>query len=81
MTDTADLSKLPDFPALRQLARALWHNGSIRGAALMVGAGFSKNAILQAPDTLEPPNWSELLRELIAVKSFVSTAMRKRLSL
>jgi hypothetical protein len=65
MTVTADLSKFPDLPALRQLARALWHNGSIRGAALMVGAGFSKNAILQAPDTPEPPSWSELLSELI----------------
>jgi SIR2-like domain len=60
-----DLCKLPDLPALQQLARALWHNGSIRGAALLVGAGFSKNAILQAPDTPAPPNWSELLDELI----------------
>jgi hypothetical protein len=63
-TPTANLSKLPDLPALQQLARALWHDGSIRGAALMVGAGFSKNAVLQAPDTPEPPSWSELLKEL-----------------
>lgn len=61
-----DICRLPDLPALRQLARALWHNGSIRGAALMVGAGFSKNAVLQAPDTQEPPNWNELLDELVA---------------
>ncbi len=51
-----DLTKLADLPALQQLARALWHKRSIRGAALIVGAGFSKNAILQAPDTPEPPS-------------------------
>jgi hypothetical protein len=62
----SDLSQFSDLPALKQLARALWHNGSIRGAALMVGAGFSKNAILQAPDTREPPSWDELLNELVA---------------
>ena len=61
-----DLSKLSDLPALQQLARALWHNGSIRGAALMVGAGVSKNAILQAPDAREAPSWRELLDELVA---------------
>jgi hypothetical protein len=61
-----DLSKLSDLPALKQLARALWHNGSIRGAAVMVGAGFSKNATLQAPDAREAPNWNELLDELVA---------------
>lgn len=60
-----DLSKLTDLPALKQLARALWHNRSIRGAALMVGAGFSKSAILQAPDTQEAPSWNELLDELV----------------
>jgi hypothetical protein len=31
----------------------------------MVGAGYSKNAILQAPDTKVPPNWGELLAELL----------------
>jgi SIR2-like domain len=62
---TPDLSKLSDLPALKQLARALWHNGSIRGAALMVGAGFSKYAIRQAPDTQEPPSWNELLDQLV----------------
>jgi hypothetical protein len=61
---TFKLSELPDLPALKQLARALWRNGSIRGAALFVGAGFSKNAD-KAPDTPKPPDWNELLSELI----------------
>ncbi len=62
---TLDMTQLADLPALQQLARALWHNGSIRGAALLVGAGFSKNAVFQAPDTKEPPDWGELLSELV----------------
>lgn len=37
---TVDLKALPNYPALQQLARALWHNGSVRGAAVLVGAGF-----------------------------------------
>lgn len=59
------VSDLLDFPSLQQLARALYHNGSVRGAALLVGAGFSKNADRLTPDTPVPPNWSELLAELV----------------
>lgn len=55
-----------DLPALQQLARALYHNGSVRGAALFVGAGFSKNAVKVTPDTPDPPSWWELLDELVA---------------
>ena len=51
---------LPDFPALQQLARSLWHQGTARGAAVLVGAGFSKHAVRTADDTPEAPLWSEL---------------------
>ena len=34
--------------------------GNRPGAALLVGAGFSKYAELPAPDTLEPPLWGDL---------------------
>lgn len=61
-----DLSSLPDFPSLQQLARALWRNGSLRGAAILVGAGFSKNADLIGSDTPAPPLWSDLLEGLKA---------------
>lgn len=61
-----DLSSLPDFPSLQQLARALWRNGSLRGAAILVGAGFSKNAELTGSDTPAPPLWSDLLEGLKA---------------
>ncbi len=50
----------PDFPALQQLGDALWRKGTARGAAVLVGAGFSKYADLPAPDTPKPPLWNDL---------------------
>ncbi|WP_404612669.1 SIR2 family NAD-dependent protein deacylase [Caballeronia udeis] len=59
-----DLADLPDYPALQQFARALWRNGSSRGAALLIGAGFTKNAIRPGMDTPAPPLWFDLARDL-----------------
>jgi hypothetical protein len=64
MTDA--LKALPDYPSLEQLARALWRNGTVRGAAVLVGAGFSRNANRPAADTPIPPLWNDLLNDLIA---------------
>ena len=60
-----DITGLPDYPALQQLARALWRNGSVRGASIMVGAGLSKNAQRPAGDSPEPLVWRELLKKMI----------------
>jgi hypothetical protein len=60
-----DITSLPDYPALQQLARALWRDGSVRGAAILVGAGRSKNARRVADDTPEPPVWRELRDKMI----------------
>ena len=60
-----DIISLPDYPALQQLARALWRNGSVRGASILVGAGLSKNAGRPADDSPEPPLWWELLEKMI----------------
>jgi hypothetical protein len=60
-----DVTSLPDYAALQQLARALWRNGSVRGASVLVGAGLSKSAERPGEDTLEPPLWWELLEEMI----------------
>src|SRR5205085_335409 len=60
------IEDLVDFPALEQLARALWHQGTARGAAVLVGAGFSKNAERPGADTPEPPLWRDLMREMVA---------------
>lgn len=59
------ITDLPDYPALQQLARALWRNGSVRGASILVGAGLSKNAERPGDDTLEPPLWWELMEEMV----------------
>jgi hypothetical protein len=61
---TPTLPELPDLASLQQLARALWGNGSLRGAAVLVGAGFSVNAICSSPDTPRPPLWDHLLKDL-----------------
>jgi hypothetical protein len=60
------IENLPDYPALQQLARALWHEGTARGAAVLVGAGFSKHAERSARDTSEPPLWRDLARDMAA---------------
>jgi SIR2-like domain len=60
-----DITGLPDYPALQQLARALWRNGSVRGASILVGAGLSKSARRPAGDSPEPPLWWELLEKMI----------------
>src|SRR5580700_1764158 len=60
-----DITSLPDYPALQQLARALWRNGSVRGASILVGAGLSKNAQRPAEDSPEPPLWWELQEKMI----------------
>ena len=60
-----DITSLPDYPALQQLARALWRDGSVRGAAILVGAGLSKNARRVADDTPEPLVWRELRDKMI----------------
>src|ERR1700726_3963307 len=62
---TYNIADLPDYPALQQLARALWRNGSVRGAAVLIGAGLSKNAERPGDDTFEPPLWWELMEEMV----------------
>lgn len=62
---TFKIDSLPDYPALQQFARALWRDGTVRGAAVLVGAGFSKNAVLPATDTLQPPLWGDLCDAMI----------------
>ena len=63
------IEQLADFPALQQLARALWRDGTARGAAVLVGAGFSRNATRSGADTPPPPLWSTLA-ELMAAQLY-----------
>lgn len=59
-----DVSTLPDYPAFKQIQEALWGHGETRGAAVMVGAGFSQNARLASGTGRKPPLWRTFEREM-----------------
>jgi len=56
------IESLPDFPAIQQIQRALRDIAETRGAAVMVGAGFGRNALLPAPNSPKPPLWTDFCR-------------------
>lgn len=58
------IADLPDYAALQQIARALWKEGKTRGAAVLVGAGFSRNAQLLHDGGNNPPLWNDLANEM-----------------
>jgi hypothetical protein len=53
------LEKLPDYAALKQVRDAIWHLGDVHGAAVMVGAGFSRFSKLASATTPAPPLWRD----------------------
>ncbi|MCP2072232.1 UNVERIFIED_ORG: hypothetical protein J2Y77_001668 [Pseudomonas lini] len=56
---------LQDYPALKKLAGVLWRqDASYRGAAVMVGAGFSRCAAQSAETTRLMPLWMDFSRKL-----------------
>ncbi|MDW9689377.1 hypothetical protein GOB50_30950 [Sinorhizobium meliloti] len=54
-----NVADLADYPAITQIASALWGTSEIRGAAVMVGAGFSRMAELPATNSHPPPLWRD----------------------
>ena len=62
MAKNVAIEQLPDYPAIKQIQGALWGIGETRGAAVFVGAGFSRNAVLPAPNSPKPPLWSDFSR-------------------
>lgn len=65
MTDSRpSIRTLVDFPALQQLVQALWRRRGERGAAAMIGAGFSLNAEVMTQDARRPPLWRELAQAM-----------------
>jgi hypothetical protein len=58
------ISELPDFPVLRQVQQALWRAKDVRGAAVMVGAGFSKFANLASANGRAAPLWRDFEKEM-----------------
>lgn len=62
---TNAVSDLPDYAALKKLAAALWQeNNSYFGAAVMVGAGFSRCAASTGDINRKLPLWKELSETL-----------------
>lgn len=63
----SSVEQLPDYAALVQLSRALWKDKKkVRGAAILIGAGFSANAELAADNTPRPPLWNDLASKMSA---------------
>ncbi len=59
------IENLPDYPALKKLASALWQQGnSYHGAAIMVGAGFSRGAASTGDANKKMPLWNDFSRAL-----------------
>lgn len=59
------IENLPDYPALKKLASALWQQGnSYHGAAIMVGAGFSRGAASTGDANKKLPLWSDFSKAL-----------------
>jgi hypothetical protein len=64
MGEAVTVECLPDFPAIEQVNKALWRAGRTRGAAVLVGAGFSRNAERIHEGAPMPPDWKALTRAL-----------------
>lgn len=61
----SDITGLSDYAALKKLAAALWQqDNSFYGAAVMVGAGFSRVAASTGDGKAKLPLWSELAEAL-----------------
>jgi len=58
------VEELADFPAIKQIGAALWRTGETRGAAVMVGAGFSLHAELPGQGSRKPPLWRDFSNEM-----------------
>lgn len=58
------IETLPDYPAIQAIQRALWHVSDVRGAAVMVGSGFSLNAELPSPASKSPPLWWQMAQAM-----------------
>lgn len=73
-----DVNQLADSAALKKLAAALWQqDGTFHGAAIMVGAGFSRSAAISGNPAQKMPLWFELCAKLGAeLGSTSSDALR-----
>ncbi|MFB8831084.1 SIR2 family protein [Azotobacter sp. CWF10] len=63
--ESKNITDLPDYAALKKLAAALWRQDSAcHGAAVMVGAGFSRSAASTGDINKKLPLWNDLSKNL-----------------
>lgn len=72
-----NITELSDYPAILQLTRALWRRHEDQSAALFVGAGLSTSAELITENSLKPPLWHDLSREM-SLRLYPDPADRER---
>lgn len=59
------INDLPDSPAIKKLAEALWRQDAKRhGAAIMIGAGFSRCSSKHADGAKKLPLWKDFAKRL-----------------
>ncbi|WP_310448131.1 SIR2 family protein [Thiobacillus sp.] len=59
------INELPDSPAISKLAEALWRQDAKRhGAAIMIGAGFSRCSSKHADGAKKLPLWKDFAKKL-----------------
>ena len=60
-----NVTDIPDYAALKKLAAALWQQDNFyHGAAVMIGAGFSRNAASTGDINSKLPLWNDLSKTL-----------------
>ncbi|OYD22779.1 SIR2 family NAD-dependent protein deacylase [Oceanimonas baumannii] len=60
-----NISSIPDYTALKKLASALWQrDSSYHGAAIMIGAGFSRSAASTGDANRKLPLWNDISKVL-----------------
>ncbi|WP_114809730.1 SIR2 family NAD-dependent protein deacylase [Paraburkholderia kururiensis] len=65
MNTKTKITDLPDYPAIKKLASALHRlDAHHHGAAIMIGAGFSRSAALHVGGEKRVPLWTEFTRGL-----------------
>jgi hypothetical protein len=65
MNTKKKISDLPDYPAIKKLASALHRlDASRHGAAIMIGAGFSRSAAFHVGGEKRAPLWTEFTQSL-----------------
>lgn len=79
--ENKNIADLPDYAALKKLAAALWQqDNAYQGAAIMVGAGFSRSAASSGDASRKLPLWNDLSKALAADLDSTSTADPLRLA-